>query len=354
MNTKLISTLSIIWKVALALIALTAVVFVVILFIVWREEKYGRAYWKDRTLSTNIEVHAYHNNRVRVYDKRKARYTTKNLRWVSGRPLRDSLTVYCDTDGNRGYLNCNTGEVAIDAARTRYRHAWIFSEGRAFVVLPDEDSLSIIDHAGQVLIRNVTPFEPGYDYVFIDGLCQLNSGANTGIFTIDGSWVVEPKYQLIETPNTFGYSIARNEEGYWLFNPALELVYPEPYEEIEFAIGHQEGTGTLYLTKNHVKQLVNYDGSIVEPFVIDDTYNLRFFTGYDNEGNEQYEVANDLIVYRVNNWEGLMNKNSGRIITPAIYSNIEMISKTLIKASLSQADQEESVVMDKNGRVIKQ
>ena len=354
MNAKTKAILGIIWRISLGIIALSAFIFVILLFCIWHEDKYGRAYWADETLSKNIEAHAFHNNCVRVYDKRTACYTTPKIRWISGNPERDSLTVYCDTGGNRGYINCNTGEIVIKSEKVRYLHAWNFSEGQAFVVLPEEDSVSIIDNTGKVLIRNVALYEPGRDYVFIDGLCQLKSGDKTGILSMDGTWSVKPKYMNIDTPNTFGYRIARNEEGYWLFNPSLELVYAEPYDEIDYAIGHEEGTGTLYLTKNHVKQLVNYDGSVVEPFVIDGTFDLRYCKGYNDEGGELYEVATDIVAYRVGNWGGLMNRNTGRVITPAIYTNIEMISKTLVKAEMSQGNSNEAVVMDKTGRIVKQ
>lgn len=60
-----------------------------------------------------------------------------------------------------------------------------------------------------------------------------------------------------------------------------------------------------------MKQLVNYDGSVVEPFVIDDTYDLKYATHYNEEEPDEYALEPDVVVYRVDEWVGLMNKHTG-------------------------------------------
>ena len=352
-NNNIKSILDATWKGGLGLFGLTALIIGVLIAIEWYDDSFGRYYWKDQTLSRNVDVHCFADYRVRVWNCKSASYTTPKLRWVSCAPKRDSVTVYADKDGNRGYLNCHTGEIVIPANKAMYRHAWVFSEGRAFVMLPDSDSLSIIDHDGKMIAKNVAPYQVGQDYVFDwSGLCELEKDGRTGLLALDGTWAIEPKYFSIETPNTFGYRLARNEEGYWLFDPDHKQVYSEPYDKLEFAIGHEEGTGTLYRTRNHIKELVNYDGSVVEPFVIDGTYNLRHMVKYNEDGEDDYALDPDLVVYRVDEWEGLMNKHTGRVITPAIYTDFEMISKELIKADLSYNDGN-AVVMDRSGHIVK-
>lgn len=348
------SVLNLTWKVGLGLFGLAALIIGILIAICWYDGRYGRAYWQDEDLSRNVQVHGFNNNRVRVYNKKEGRYVTPNIKWVSGTPKRDSLTVYADKDGNRGYLNCNTGEIVIPAKTARYSRAWHFSNSRAFVILPGEDSLSVIDPCGNIVVRNVAPYRYDNDYVFDwSGLCELEKDDRKGLLSLDGTWAIEPKYFVVEYPNTFGYRLARNEEGYWLYDPDLKLVYSEPYDKLAFAIGHEEGTGTLYRTKNHVKELVNYDGSIVEPFVVDGTYSLRYMVKYSEDDEDEYALDPDVVVYRVDEWEGLMNKHTGRVITPAIYTDFEMISKELIKAELS-LDDDNAVIMDRNGRVVKQ
>ena len=348
------SILNLTWKVGLGLFGLAALILGILIAICWYDGRYGRAYWQDEDLSRNVQVHGFNNNRVRVYNKKEGRYVTPSLKWVSGTPRRDSLTVYADHNGNRGYLNCNTGEIVIPAKTARYSRAWHFSNGRAFVILPGEDSLSVIDPCGNIVVRNVAPYRYDNDYVFDwSGLCRLEKDDKTGLLGLDGTWAIEPKYYEVEYPNTFGYRLARNEEGHWLYGPDLQLVYSEPYDKLAYAIGHEEGTGTLYRTRNHVKELVNYDGSVVEPFVIDGTYSLRYMVKYSEDDEDEYALDPDVVVYRVDDWEGLMNKHTGRVITPAIYTDFEMISKDLIKAELS-LDDDNAVVMDRSGRVVKQ
>lgn len=76
-------------------------------------------------------------------------------------------------------------------------------------------------------------------------------------------------------------------------------------------------------------------------------------THYHVDRADEYTLDPSLVVYQVDEWEGLMDKRTGHIITPAIYTNFEMISKDLIRATLSLYD-EESVVMDRRGYVVKQ
>ena len=354
MKNTIKSILNLTCKVGLGLLGLFALILGVLLVFHWYDDNYGRDTWRDETLSKAVEVHGFNDGRVRIYNTDTEKYVTPKLRWVSGTPSNDSLTVYADKKGNRGYLDCNSGKIVLPANKVKYRHAWHFSKGRAFVVLPGEDSLSVIDAKGNVIVRNVAAYDSDDDYVFRgSGLCELEVDGKYGLLGLDGSWAIEPKYYMIDYPNTFGYRIARNAEGYWLFDPDLKLVYSEPSDNLEYACGRDDGTGTLYRTKDHVKQLLNYDGSVVNPFVIDGTYNLRYMVKYNEDCEDEYELDPDLVVYQVDSWEGLMNKHTGRLLTPAVYTDFEMISKELIKVELSYSD-DNAVIMDRNGRIVNQ
>lgn len=339
------------WKIGLGLFGLAVFIISILITVEWYGDKYGRYPWRDVELSPYVEVHCFSNSQYRVWNSQQSSYVTPKLRWVANSQC-DSMTVYCDKDGYRGYLNCRSGEIVLSAAEFRYRHAWVFSEGDAVVVLPGEDSLSIIDYKGNIIAKNVAPYRYGYDYVFHDGICEFEKDGMTGLLALDGTWAIDPKYFEIEYPNTFGYRLARNEEGYWLFDSAFKKVFPEPFAKLEYAIGREEGTGTLYRSgKDHKKQLVNYDGSVVEPFVIDGTYDLKYKIRYNTDCEYEF-VLSDLVVYCVDEWQGLMNKHSGRPITPANYTGFEMISKELIRAELSYRDCNSSVLMDLNGHIV--
>ncbi len=354
MKTSFKSILNVTWKVAVAIIGVFFLIGVIEKGVDYLTYMFGRAPWGDEALSKTITARRYRNGRMKVYDSSTGEYTTGKLLWVSSRPKRDSLTVYCDKDFNRGYINCNTGKIAIAAGEAQFKRAWHFSEGYALVVLKDEDSLSIIDHAGKVIARNVAYRHYNYDYVFANGVCQVydENSYMTGFIRTDGTWAIEMNYFYIDCPNTDGYRIAHNAEGYWLFDKNCNQVFPEPYEMIDFAIGLTEAD--VYLTKDHVKVLATYDGKVVEPFVIDGTYDLHYVTKYNEDDADEYALDPDLLVYRVDSWEGLMDKHTGKVLTPAKYTDMRMISKDLIMAELDNGYEDYAVIMDRRGRIIKQ
>ena len=79
MNTTIKRFLNLTWKVGLGLIGLAALVIGILVAGVWYEEKYGRDYWDDFTLSENVKVEAYVNNTVRGWNKKTARLTTTEM-----------------------------------------------------------------------------------------------------------------------------------------------------------------------------------------------------------------------------------------------------------------------------------
>ena len=154
MKPKLKSVLNAIWKVGMGLIGAGVAVFTILLAIAFCESHYGRYEWRDRTLSKDVVVRAYKNNTVRIWNKSSKEYTTKKLRWVSSDPCEgDSLTVFCDKDGKRGYLNVKTGEIVIPA---QYSKAWNFSEGLA-AVLGGDDRIGFIDKDNRLVIDYIIP-----------------------------------------------------------------------------------------------------------------------------------------------------------------------------------------------------
>ena len=348
MKTTFTSILNLIWKVGLGIVGLAVVAVGIILGIAWYQGTYGRSYWGDKTLKDEIIVESYYDRTVRVKNQKTGHYTTEKIRWVSDVPRRDSLTVYCDTEGKRGFLNVNTGEIAI---RAQYRKAWQFSEGLG-AVLGDNDNIGFINSDNQLVIDCMIPFEKGMDYIFKDGFCiaafwEIDQ-YRYAVYAKDGSQVLGWNYTRIDEPDSKGYRIVANEDGYWLFDRYFNPVLPDRYDNIEVAQGN-EG---IYVTKNHVKQLLDFDGTVIDPFIIDNTYMLSYLKEYNSYDTEEYELISDIVVYQVDNWEGLMDAHTGKIITPALYWSFEMISKDLIRARLGYSD--ECVVLDRRGRRIEQ
>lgn len=102
--------------------------------------------------------------------------------------------------------------------------------------------------------------------------------------------------------------------------------------------------------QNGVTKVVILFDKVLEPFVIDSTYHLQYITKYHADEVDEFELVKDILVYRVDRWEGLMDARTGKVITPAKYWSFEMISKELISAELGYG--EEGVILDKRGRVV--
>ena len=360
MKEKLKNFLNTTWKVAVSLLGLLVLVLLAKIAKTEYYYHFGRAYADDTTLSSNVVVHAYMNNRYKVYNKLTGHYTTPKLRWISGTPERDSLTVFCDKRGYRGFINVNTGEIVIPA---QYGKAWHFSEGLAAVEY-GKKQLGFINYRNEMVISDVK-HESGYhDYLFKDGYCVVkrwDSDLDQWIHSVYSSKTLSKiaEYYTLYWLEDHNYMIARDDHGYCLLDPDYNNVFSEPYERIEQAY-NLDG---VFVTHNWVKQLVGFDGTIIEPFVIDDTYRLTYVSGMtdpyyeaDDDYYDQNEVLTfepDLIVYRVNSNRGLMNAHTGKIITPAMYGDITMISKDLLRAELNYCNNE-SVLLDRNGNVLKE
>lgn len=356
MKEKFAKVLNAAWKMGVALVGLWLMFSVVELI----GARYGRARWMDKTISADVVVRAYRNDTWRVYNKRTGHFTTDKIRWVSGTPKRDSLTVFCDKNGYRGFLNVNTGEIVIPA---QYGKAWQFSEGLAAVEY-GEKQLGFINHDNELVMENI-PHEPGYfDYLFKGGFCIIKNWDDITrdvLYTVYSSKTLGKvgEYKYISHLDRGGYMIAHDDEGYWLLDHDYKKVFAEPYDIMRKA----NDFDGVFVTRNWVKQLVDFDGNVVEPFVIDYTTPLSYVSDlskadYDENGNycgqrnvSEYEP--DLVVYHVNEYQGLMNAHTGKIITPAKYGEIIMISRELLRADIDIYNYE-SVLLDRNGKLIEE
>lgn len=349
MNAKQKNILNVTWKVGLGLIGSVALLLGVLATMNWHYETYGRCWWENRTISGIVTVHSFNDDMVRVWNEETERYTTPKLRWVSSTPLRDSLTVFCDRRGRRGFLNVENGEIVIPG---QYVKAWHFSEGIA-AVMGKNRKIGFIGHDNQKIIDCSIPYEEGFDYIFKDGFCVVPRWDNEksiylyAVYDKQGEMVLPWEYTEITDPNEQGYRIARNTEGAWLYDREFDLVFHEAYEDMDLA----RGNDGVYLTRNHVKQFVDYSGKIIEPFVIDSTYPLKYVVKYHEDEENEYELVQDVAVYSVGSWEGLLDLKTGKPLTPPIYWTFEMISKDWIEARLGCGS--ESVILDRRGAVVR-
>lgn len=292
-----------------------------------------------------IQVVYFADGTDRLKDLKTGRWTTPKIRWVANEPLIDSISVFCDREGRRGFYNTHTGKITI---KGQYKHAWYFSDGVAAVV-GDDDRVQFINYDGSPAVPGRYPYSPGFDYVFKDGLCQIwiDRTNTSGLLRKDGTWALEPVYEHLSQPYEGGWRITSADDHWQLWTADFTPVFPETYEHITMA----EERDAVYVTKNHVKKLVDFDGKVLEPFIIDRTRELRYMTKYSEDDCDEYELVPEVVVYSVGCWEGLMDKRTGRILTPPDYYDLSMISRTLVRAQFEYWD-DASIVLDLKGNVV--
>ena len=309
------------------------------------EDRYGRDYW-DRKLSDNITLHSFSDNKWRVYDKQTGEYTTGKINWLSEVPENDSLAVYA-LSGKRGYINVNTGRIVIDAEANDYRKAWVFSDGLAAVM--KDDKIGFINAQNEVVI----PFQFDYSdecrmydlgYLFHDGYCIMtNADGDLGLIDKSGNWIVEPDYDEIWASHESGYRIIVKDGKHGVLDSRGNVIYSAEYGYVDVL------SDGFILTKGGKKWQVDFDGNIVQPFMFDGTYYLKYPNGYDSCGDLTYEFA-DFVKYEVMNSYGIMNRIAGEPVTPAIYSDINMLSKDLFE--VQEYNSYDWYLLDTKGNVV--
>ena len=306
--------------------------FVVLVGYALYKDAYGRDYW-DRILSESVTLHSFSDNKWRVYNRQTCEYTTGKINWVSEAPETDSLAVYA-LPGKRGYININTGHIIIDAETNDYRKAWVFSEGLAAVM--KDGKIGFINANNEVVI----PFQFDYTdkcrmydfgYLFHNGYCIMtNNDGDLGLIDKSGNWVVEPSYDEIRAPQEWGYRVIVDDGKYGILDSTCNVVYLVEYDNIDIL---PDG---FILNKDGRKWQVDLSGNIIQPFIYDGTYYLNYPVGYNENGDIQYAFA-DYLKYEVAGRYGIMNRITGEAITPAIYSDINMLSQEIFEVQDSES-----------------
>ena len=309
------------------------------------EDAYGRDYW-DRKLSENVTLRSFSDNKWRVYNKQTGEYTTEKINWVSEAPETDSLAVYA-LPGKRGYININTGHIIIDAEANDYRKAWVFSDGLAAVM--KDGKIGFINDKNEVVIPlqfDYTDKCRMYDfgYVFHNGYCAMtDADGNLGLIDKNGNWVVEPEYDEIWAPHKSGYRVIVKDSKHGILDSTGTIIYPAEYGYISII---PDG---FVLNKGGKKWQVDFEGNTVQPFMFDNTYYLKYPIGYNECGDIEYAFA-DFVKYEVMSCYGVMNRMTGEPITPAIYSDINMLSKDLFE--VQEYDSYDWYLIDTKGNKI--
>lgn len=337
------------WKTGLAIVAIIFVVNMVEALVDTCKDHLGLThyYWGDEDLGKNIEIRHFSNNQVATYNKKTDERLSPKVRWISCVPERDSLTVFCDKEGKRGYLNVNTGKVVIGG---QYSHAWHFSEGLAAVVA-DNGKVGFINYDNEMVIPAVYDYVAGYDYLFEDGHCVLVDGRTNKYGAIDrqGNMKLPMEYSRIFKGHGETTWYIRKNGKCGLADADMNLIFEPVYDNIK----SNSRAGNAYLRLGGVKQLVAFDGEVLLPFVIDQTWPLKYMVRYHDDQADEYELHPYLVEVMVDyDCFGVMDSRTGKMVIPAVYSDITMISKDLLMAEIG-GDEETNVIFTTDGKMQK-
>lgn len=310
------------------------------------DDTMGRWY-SDKRLSDDVVVYYFADDTYRVYNKSTEKYTTPRIDWVTDAASGDSLGVYA-VGGRRGYINVKNGEIIINAKTNDYEKAWVFSDGLAAVMKDGKVGFINVDN------ELVIPFRFDYSdkcimyeigYLFHDGYCVMtNKDGKFGLIDISGNWVVEPEYDELWNAHKTGNRIVVNDGKHGVLDSCGNVVYPAEYFCIDI---WEDG---FVLTKDGRKWQEDYEGNIVNPFVIDGVNGyMKYPVSYSNENGVEYALS-DYAEYFVNRNSGIMNRITGRPITPALFEDVNMISDKLFE--VQDAETYDWYIIDVNGNKV--
>ena len=311
---------------AWALVGLGVFIFFACLASVRIEDRSENKRWYYQTTindSLRLDKDYPDKEYVRIYNLNTRRYVSPKMRWVSlGVSEGDSLTVFCDMNGKRGFINLNTGKITIEG---RYNHAWNFSEGLAAVYR--DNRIGFVNTAGEEVIPCQFPTTQHaitrLGYAFHDGYCVITNSKNEcGLINQTGELVVDTIYDCIWAPSSCGVRIFQDEGKYGIMDIDGTITLPLHYELIYCYGDH------LFAAGNGVMKRIDKYGNVLtafcseydfEPMYLPNDYDQEYPTGY--------------FKYYVYGRKGVID-SYGKIVIPAIYNEVNQLEDHLFEVQL--------------------
>ena len=278
----------------------------------------------------------------------------RDIYWIAGADGEDSLLCFAK-DGYRGYLNRNTGKVIIPA--DLYKKAWLFSEGLA-AVMEEDSTLKFIDTSGKVVIDVMSKYPSQTeerDFLFKEGHCALPGPNNVwGLIDHAGNWSIVPQYDDITYADKGFWTVEKDgKEG--ILNDKMQLVAEPIYRDVCLA-----SDGIEVLKDDYVRQLLSFDGKLINGFAYTDVTDLSYKTGC-KDGDEdvyEWELSPYKMYYTTYYWEdsvkvGLLSPG-GIPVTPPVYRKITAVNANCFRAFYDEQSCGEglSVLINNKGQVI--
>jgi len=261
---------------------------------------------------------------VRLVDLRTGRPLSPRLSWIASAAQGDSIGVFCDLKGRRGFININTGKTL---GKGKYRHAWVFSEGLAAVVAPG-GRLGFVDQKGEYVIPAVFDYDPDYDYVFHGGFCWVyDSEGRCRVIDRTGQDVLGMDFSFVDKSGE-EVTVVCDGDLYGLLDKEMQWLFEPLYDDISV---HSESERSAFVVKDGVKRLLSFDGKVLEPFVVDSSGPLRCS---DEEDERAPYAPVRFLWYLVGDRMGVLDARTGQMILPALFSDVDLVSGNLFSCDI--------------------
>lgn len=280
-------------------------------------------YFYGTTINDSLQLREYyHSNRdyVLIYNKNTQQVVSQKMRWVSlGVSEGDSITVYCDINGKRGFINLNTGNIVIEG---HYDRAWNFSDGLAAIC--QDNKIGFINMEGEEVIPCQYPTSEHainrLGYAFHNGYATITNSQNEcGLINKQGELLVDTIYDCIWSPSECGVRIFQDDSKYGVMDLQGNILVPLQYDNI-WCEGER-----LFVTKNGVMAQMDKTGKVLKPFC--SSYDFKPMYLATDEYNEH---PTGYFKYYVGAYQGIIDSN-GKMVIPAIYHQINQLDKDLFE-----------------------
>ncbi|MCC8176510.1 MAG: WG repeat-containing protein [Bacteroidales bacterium] len=292
----------------------------------------------DRVVSQDLVYKWKKNGKGYILNRESGERVIENVSWVAVSPDADSLAVFANKDGKRGYFSRYTGRVIIPP---RYEKALVFSEDVAAIA--ENGQLYFIDHSGQPINDKRFTYTPSKDdgYCFHNGHCVLRAeNGMAGLVNKAGDWAVNPKYDLV-IPKPLGTWVVTKKWDHGLVNDSLRLVFPCEYSRIEV----DEDAGVIVTQVDHSQRIYDTSGRLLNDFVVNKVTPRLTYTVPTDSLTRVATCGS----YQVDGgWEGLYK--DGQPVTPPEYFYIEAIGPDLYLAAYK--GQSACVLLNSRGEII--
>ena len=324
---------------------ITFIVFVTVILVIYLMCTYTL---KVGELTPRYQIYKYEIiESYRIKDKYNDKWVSGLLASIDKRVDGDSLIRFSKTNlwGHNkryGFIDARTARVVIEPI---FHTAGVFSKGYAAVAKGDKSGF--IDHSGNFItlfngdISNIEDVvvEDKYAIVQSNEISEQNS---YGVISINGKWVLEPKYNEIKR-SIHGRYIVELDGKYGLWCAEIGWIVEPKYSMIEL-YNYNDGFRIVDDGRSYV---IDENGNIIKPFVFSFSEPLTYSATGDND--ELCRTSDYLLFGLDEKCLGVYNVRTNRIVLPAKYTSVYMVAKDTF---VVEENLDVEYLVDKNGNMI--